>query len=415
MLQRPRGTRDFLPDEMEARREIEERMREAARRFGYGQVRTPIFEELELFTLRSGPGIVNEMYAFEDKGGRSLSLRPELTAPVLRLYVNEARVLPKPLRWFYYDDCFRYERPQKGRYRQFWQFGAELIGADTAMADAEVILLADAAIRAAGVEYELKIGHLALMRSLLADLDEGARRAVMGLLDKREFDGLGAALEGLGREDLAPSLEALVGATTLDEAFALTGPLPEEARLRELVTLLDAAGLAYTLNFGIVRGLDYYTGMVFEGFAQNLGAENQIVGGGAYRLAHLFGGEDTPSCGFAIGFDRVMVALGQVEVPERPTVAVLSTPEGACAACTAAAAFRNAGLRTELDLSGRGLGAQLTRAAKTADFAVLIGAREADAGVVAFKDLESGVQETLALDVAVARAARREVGTPGAR
>ena len=415
MLQRPRGTRDFLPDEMEARREIEERMREAARRFGYGQVRTPIFEELELFTLRSGPGIVNEMYAFEDKGGRSLSLRPELTAPVLRLYVNEARVLPKPLRWFYYDDCFRYERPQKGRYRQFWQFGAELIGADTAMADAEVILLADAAIRAAGVEYELKVGHLALMRSLLADLDEGARRAVMGLLDKREFDGLGAALAGLGREDLAPSLEALVGATTLDEAFALTGPLPEEARLRELVTLLDAAGLAYTLNFGIVRGLDYYTGMVFEGFAQNLGAENQIVGGGAYRLAHLFGGEDTPSCGFAIGFDRVMVALGEVEVPERPTVAVLSTPEGACAACTAAAAFRRAGLRTELDLSGRGLGAQLTRAAKTADFAVLIGAREADAGVVAFKDLESGVQETLALETAVARAARREVDAPGAR
>ncbi len=415
MLQRPRGTRDFLPDEMEARREIEERMREAARRFGYGQVRTPVFEELELFTLRSGPGIVNEMYAFEDKGGRALSLRPELTAPVLRLYVNEARVLPKPLRWFYYDDCFRYERPQKGRYRQFWQFGAELIGADTAMADAEVVLLADAALQASGVEYELKVGHLALMRSLLADLDEGARRAVMGLLDKREFDGLVAALAGLGREDLAPSLEALVAATTLDEAFALTGPLPEEARLRELVTLLDAAGLDYTLNFGIVRGLDYYTGMVFEGFAQNLGAENQIVGGGAYRLAHLFGGEDTPSCGFAIGFDRVMVALGQVEVPPRPTVAVLSTSEGACAACVAAAAFRAAGLRAELDLSGRGLGAQLTRAARTADYAVLIGAREAEAGVVAFKDLASGVQETLALEAAVARTVGREVDAPGAR
>ena len=112
MLQRPRGTRDFLPDEMEARAEIEGRMREAARCFGYRPVRTPAFEELELFTLRSGPGIVNEMYAFEDKGGRALALRPELTAPVLRLYVNEARVLPKPLRWYYVDDCFRYERPQ---------------------------------------------------------------------------------------------------------------------------------------------------------------------------------------------------------------------------------------------------------------------------------------------------------------
>ena len=296
------------------------------------------------------------MYAFEDKGGRAIALRPELTAPVLRMYVNEARVLPKPLRWYYVDDCFRYERPQKGRYRQFWQFGAELIGVDSAGADAEVILLADAALRAAGVEYELKVGHLALLRSLLADLDEGARRTVMGLLDKREMNGLADALAALERTDLLPRLEALVNAATLDEAFDVTGPLPEEARLRELVALLDATGLAYSLNFGIVRGLDYYTGMVFEGFAANLGAENQIVGGGAYRLAHLFGGEDTPSCGFAIGFDRVMVALGEVAVPHRTVVAVLSTPEGAASACRAAAAFRAAGLRADLDLSGKGLG-----------------------------------------------------------
>lgn len=415
MLQRPRGTRDFLPDEMEARAEIEGRMREAARCFGYRPVRTPAFEELELFTLRSGPGIVNEMYVFEDKGGRALALRPELTAPVLRLYVNEARALPKPLRWYYVDDCFRYERPQKGRYRQFWQFGAELIGVDSAGADAEVILLADAALRAAGVEYELKVGHLALLRSLLADLDEAGRRTVMGLLDKREMDGLADALAALDRADLLPRLEALVNADTLGEAFAVTGPLPEEARLRELVVLLDAAGLDYSLNFGIVRGLDYYTGMVFEGFAANLGAENQIVGGGAYRLAHLFGGEDTPSCGFAIGFDRVMVALGEVTVPHRTVVAVLSTPEGAANACRAAAAFRAAGLRAELDLSGKGLGAQMAKAAKTADCAVLIGAREAEAGVVAFKDLATGLQETLALDEAVARAAGREVGSPGPR
>jgi histidyl-tRNA synthetase len=415
MLQRPRGTRDFLPDEMEARAEVEGRMREAARRFGYRQVRTPAFEELELFTLRSGPGIVNEMYAFEDKGGRAIALRPELTAPVLRLFVNEAKVLPMPLRWYYVDDCFRYERPQKGRYRQFWQFGAELIGVDSAGADAEVILLADAALRAPGVEYELKIGHLALLRSLLADLDEITRRTIMGYLDKRNFDTLENFLTERGELDLLAPLEALVGASTIDEAIAATGPLPEEARLRELVTLLDAAGLEYSLNFGIVRGLDYYTGVVFEGFASNLGAENQIVGGGAYRLAHLFGGEDTPSCGFAIGFDRVMVALGEIAVPHRTVVAILSTPEGASSGVIAASAFRRAGLRTELDLSGRGLGAQMTRAAKTADFAVLIGAREAEAGVVALKDLATGLQETLALDEAVARAAGTEVDAPGAR
>jgi histidyl-tRNA synthetase len=276
-----------------------------------------------------------------------------------------------------------------------------------------VILLADAALRAAGVEYDLKVGHLALLRSLLADLDEATRRTVMGLLDKREMDALGDALTALGRADLLDRLGALVDAATLDEAFAVTGPLPEEARLRELTALLDAAGLRYSLNFGIVRGLDYYTGMVFEGFAPNLGAENQVVGGGAYRLAHLFGGEETPSCGFAIGFDRVMVALGTVPVPRQTVVAVLSTPEGAASAFRAAAAFRAAGFRTELDLSGKGLGAQMTRAAKTADYAVLIGAREAEAGVVALKDLGTGIQETLALEAAVARAAGREVRTPG--
>ncbi|MDD1718932.1 MAG: ATP phosphoribosyltransferase regulatory subunit, partial [Methanoregulaceae archaeon] len=114
MLNRPRGTRDFLPDEMEARRGIENRLRRVARLWGYREVCTPEFEELELFTTRSGEGIIQEMYVFEDKGGRKMVLRPEITASVLRMYVNEARMLPKPLRWYYFSDCFRYERPQKG-------------------------------------------------------------------------------------------------------------------------------------------------------------------------------------------------------------------------------------------------------------------------------------------------------------
>ncbi len=117
MLQKPRGTRDFLPDEMERRRLIERRMRETARRWGYREVSTPDFEHLELFTMKSGEGIIQEMYVFEDKGGRQMTLRPEVTAAVLRMYVNEGKVLPKPIRWCYFADCFRYERPQKGRYR----------------------------------------------------------------------------------------------------------------------------------------------------------------------------------------------------------------------------------------------------------------------------------------------------------
>ena len=168
MLQKPRGTRDFLPDEMEARRAVEWRLREVSRQWGYREICTPEFEDLELFTMRSGEGIIGEMYVFEDKGGRKMALRPEITAAVIRMYINEAKVAPKPLRWCYYADCFRYERPQKGRYRQFWQFGVELIGADTAAADAEVIMLAADMLNSTGVTYELKVGHLSLMRNLVA-------------------------------------------------------------------------------------------------------------------------------------------------------------------------------------------------------------------------------------------------------
>jgi histidyl-tRNA synthetase len=411
MLQKPRGTRDFLPDEMEARRAVEWRLREVARRWGYREICTPEFEDLELFTMRSGEGIIGEMYVFEDKGGRRLALRPECTAAVIRMYINEAKVAPKPLRWCYYADCFRYERPQKGRYRQFWQFGTELIGADSAIADAEAILLAADMLDATGVKYELKVGHLSFMKNLLADVEPDAKRRIMAHLDKKDFDGLRATLEGMDRAGLFKSLTALVACRNLDEAFGIAGTIPERERIEQTIGYLDAAGVSYSLNLGIARGLDYYTGIVFEGFAENLGAENQIMGGGAYRLAHLFGGDDVASCGFAIGFDRVMVALGETTATKKDTVvAIACTPEGRMRALAVAKAFRDAGIRTEMDLMERGLSAQLAHAAKSANFAVVIGQREAASGEVTIKNLRSGEQKTVGLAEAVA-----EVGALGSR
>ncbi|HOX35116.1 MAG TPA: histidine--tRNA ligase [Methanoregulaceae archaeon] len=405
MLQKPRGTRDFLPEEMEARRSVEATMREVGRRWGYREVCTPEFEDLELFTLRSGPGIIEEMYVFEDKGGRKLALRPEITAAVVRMYVNEAKVAPKPIRWCYFADCFRYERPQKGRYRQFWQFGVELIGADSAAADAEVIMVAAGMLKATGVTFELKVGHLSFMKNLVKDLDPILQRRVMAHLDKKDFDGLSATLSETGKSDLCRALTDLVACRTLDEAFAIAGDIPDKERVRQTIALLDASGLAYTLNFGIARGLDYYTGTVFEAFAENLGAENQILGGGTYRLAQLFGGDDVASCGFAIGFDRVMVALGDIPRKKDLVVAVICSDEGRARALAVAQAFRDAGIRTETDLSGRGIGAQVAHAAKSADFVVIVGKREAESGEVTIKDLQSGEQATVPLDVAVAKVA----------
>ncbi len=411
MLQKPRGTRDFLPDEMEARRAVERELREVARSWGYREIATPTFEELELFTIRSGDGIVQEMYTFVDKGGRPMALRPEITAPVLRMFVNEGRVIPKPLRWYYFADCFRYERPQKGRYRQFWQFGVELIGADTAMADAEVVILARDLLQATGVRFELRIGHLGIMKKLLSGVSEADQRPIMAYLDKKDVVGLESFLEKIDRKDLSSPLLALRECRSLQEVIALTGGIPEQPRIEEMFSLLDAAGVHYSLDAGIARGLDYYTGMVFEAFADNLGAENQICGGGVYRLAHLFGGDDIPSAGFAIGFDRVMVARPEHPCVQEVVVAVVSTPEGKVRAVEAAGAFRREGIRTEVDILGRGLSAQLANAARSAMYAVIIGKREVESGNVTLRNLSSGEQNCLPLIDAVrevaGRAARR--------
>jgi histidyl-tRNA synthetase len=402
MLQKPRGTRDFLPEEMERRRRIEAGMRQTARGWGYREVCTPVFEDLELFTIRSGEGIIQEMYTFEDKGGRKQALRPEVTAPVLRLFVNEGRTIPKPIRWYYFCDCFRYERPQKGRYREFWQFGVELIGADTPQAEVETIAVADAILRGCGVSFEMKVGHLAPMKHLLSGLEPASQRAVMGYLDKKDFEGLASYLASMRREDLFDSLMGLTTCRDADDLFSLVGDVPERDRMETVFDLLNQAGVTYSCNFGIARGLDYYTGMVFEGFAENLGAENQIVGGGTYRLAHLFGGEDVGSCGFAIGFDRVMVSLGEMAIPRPVTVGVASLEGSRGYAMRVAQQFREAGIPVTMDLMERGLGAQLAHLARDADFALILGKREQEKGVVTLRNLATGEQKEMLPEDAIA-------------
>lgn len=232
----------------------------------------------------------------------------------------------------------------------------------------------------------------------------------MAHLDKRDYEGLNATLEGMDRPGLAETLTSLVACQDLQEAFEIAGAIPERERIEQTMGYLDAAAVRYSLNLGIARGLDYYTGIVFEGFAENLGAENQILGGGAYRLAHLFGGDDVASSGFAIGFDRVMVSLGERERKKETVAAIACTNEGRNRALEVARAFREAGIRTEMDLMGRGLGAQLAHASKSADFAVIIGLREVGSGEVTLKNLKSGEQKTVGLAAAVA-----EVGAFGSR
>lgn len=391
-LARPRGTRDLLPAEMKRRRFVESRLRDVAERWGYREVATPAFEPLELFTLKSGEAIVDELYSFTDKGGRPLALRPELTAPVARLYVNELQSAPKPLKLYYFGDCFRYERPQSGRYRQFWQFGIELIGSALPEADAEVIALAQRMLRSVALDVDMHVGSLDVLRVMFCDLDDETCALAMRLIDKGDFDRLGELPGGDRAIDLITAEDPLSEAQNF---VALD-------HLLRVLELLDTLAVSYTVDFGIARGLEYYTGTVFEAYAGTLGAQNQVLGGGSYRLSHLFGGQEVPSTGFGIGFDRIMDAVNP-SVPEPPRLLVVPTGDARIYALQVANELRSRFV-TDIDVMGRSVRAQLTYANSAGfDYAIIIGKKEMETSKLTLRNLKTGEQESLSVQQIIDR------------
>jgi len=383
-LARPRGTRDLLPAEMRRRRFVESRFRDVAERWGYREVATPAFEPLELFTLKSGEAIVDELYSFTDKGGRLLALRPELTAPVARLYVNELQAAPKPLKLYYFGDCFRYERPQSGRYRQFWQFGIELMGSALPEADAEVIALAHCMLRGVALDATIHVGSLDVLRAIFCDADNETCALAMRLIDKGDFDRLGELPGGDRAIDLITAKDPLSEAQNIVAVD----------HLLRVLELLDTLAVSYTVDFGIARGLEYYTGIVFEAYSGALGAQNQVLGGGSYRLAHLFGGEDVSSTGFGIGFDRIIDAVNP-QVPEPPRLLVVPTNDARIYALHVANELRSR-LVTDIDVMGRTVRAQLAYANSAGfDYAVIIGKKEMQTSKLTLQNLKTGEQELL--------------------
>ncbi len=412
---RPRGTRDFLPGEMALRRAVEQKMRSVFIRYGYTEVATPTFEHLELITAKSGEEILAHLYHFKDKGGRDLALRPELTAPVMRLYVNQLQNSPKPLRLYYFGNCFRYERPQAGRYREFWQAGVELIGPASPEAQAEVIALAEAVLRELGLRnYELHIGSVGVLRKFLAErgVAEEEQCRIMGIIDKGDRELLEEELLKLGlsqeeRSTIAGVLELTGGRdAVLSKARELLGErraaLEELLSLEEILDALESFGVKYSLNLGIARGLDYYTGMVFEIYAPKLGAEKQICGGGSYSLAETFGGKPVATSGFAFGFDRIMLALQKdgVELRGDEGVQVMVIPFGEeylPKAVEIASALRRS-LACELEVMRRRVKRALSYASsKGVPFVVLVG-EETARGRVLLKHMRSGEQREVEID-----------------
>ena len=426
-------------------------MQEILGRWGYQEVSTPTFEHLELFTRKSGEGVLEEIYSFQDKGGRDLALRPELTAPVMRMYVSELQNSPKPQRLFYFGNCFRYERPQKGRFREFWQLGAELIGGARPDSEAEVIALAERTLQSVNVRGDIHVGYLGLVRSILEKIGGEHRSALMRMIDKKEREALREYLEkidavhfglqelidlkgnaalrkalqiagDLGRgsvsSDSSNSVQdvgACIGTGTVagSEAQEAAAASPEgrssartgravstELKMDEFcrtVDLLDAYGVNYTIDFEIVRGLEYYSGTVFEIYAEGLGAQRQICGGGTYELASLFGGKETSSTGFGLGFDRIMEIV-QIDEERKAPVFLACTPDVKIEAAKVAMKLRESGLPAVLDVMGRSLGAQLKAAGTAgAEFAIIIGKDELDLGKLTLRDMSGGEQESLSL------------------
>ena len=418
---KPRGTRDFLFDEMRKRKEAESTLRNIFESYGYQEIKTPLFEELKLFTTKSGEEIVDQLYNFKDKSNRDLTLRPEITAPVARLYINELqKTSTKPIKLYYYGSCFRYERPQKGRFRQFWQFGCELIGAKTPQGEAEVIALCSDSINAMGITTaDVNINHLGIIRGLFKhfNISTETQREIMVVIDKGDKDLLIESLSGknpvIDNDELNQILLKLIDLvgdkSILSEVEELIKPYdePQEAlnELKELIELLESFKVDnYTLNLGVARGLDYYTGIVFEIYVPELGAQKQICGGGSYSLIKVFGGEEVESTGFALGFDRLMNAIEELtdaeELPSHLDVYVAPiSVEVRPKAYEITQLLRKEGIKTDVDLNGKKFKKLMNYADKIkVPKIIIIGANDLSENKVTVKDMNSGNQELIDID-----------------
>jgi histidyl-tRNA synthetase len=395
-IQAPRGTFDVLPQDAARRHVLEHHARRILGAAGYARIETPTFEATELFARGVGAAtdiVQKEMYSFDDGGGRSLTLRPEGTAPVCRAYMEHGmHKLAQPVKLWYLSSFFRAEAPQRGRYRQFWQVGAEAVGSPSAETDAELILLLSELLQALGArETRLRLS------SLGTPATRAEYREELTAFLRAHEDGL--AEEVVARIDLNPmrafdSSDRTTRATMKAAPLLLDRLAPDDAEhFGQVKALLDDAGQAYELDPTLVRGLDYYARTVFEFASDALGAQSGVGGGGRYDgLIELLGGRPTPASGWAAGVERMLMAAGELPVAPEVVdlfVALADTTRGRVAFELANGA-RQAGLSAQMELAGRSLKGQLKHADRLgARYVAIVGE---DPENVSLKNMESGDQ-----------------------
>jgi histidyl-tRNA synthetase len=415
-----RGTRDFLPADFSVREQVFHRLYQVIEGFGFQRYDGPILESAEIYEAKSGTELADQqLYTLTDKGGRRLALRPEMTPSVARMIAGHAGELTFPARWYTNVNCHRYERPQRGRLREHWQINVDVFGTESAQAEIELVELVHAMFAALGASpdmWRLRINDRVLLESMLVDLVGVAPaqvRPVSRLIDRWEklpADALAADAAELGLSD--KQLDILREA--LGSGLALLDRLPAEAKERStLIPVLEQVPELVSYDPLIVRGLDYYTGTVFEIFDTDPANPRALFGGGRYSdLAGLFTTQRIPGIGFACGdvtLPDFLATHGLLPEPAPATdVAVLPLDESLFpAARSVAAGVRAEGLRTTVALEQRKLGKELTRVAKSgALVAVLVGPDDWARGEVAVRDLGSREQVVVPAAEAGAAAAR---------
>jgi len=418
-IQTVRGTRDILPAESPRWQAVEALAREAFAAYGYQEIRTPIFEHTELFRRAVGEGtdiVGKEMYTFIDRGERSLTLRPEGTASVVRSYNEHSLGQGEAgaAKLYYLGPMFRYERPQAGRFRQFHQAGAEAIGFSQPAADAEAVALLHRLLKSAGLSglsVSLNSVGCAECRPAYTQRLVEHLRGLEGRLSEESRQRLGQNPLRVLDSKLPQDVEATAKAPKTWN-FLCTECSAHFAAVNRLLTEL---AIPFELNARLVRGLDYYTRTVFEIQAQALGAQNAVAGGGRYdRLVGEFGGHDRPAVGFAVGLERLLSLLEAqgVDPARRPAVEVFVAALGDAAwgeGFRQLEALRAEGLRALMDLqAGRSMKSQFKQAAASgARFTLVLGEEELAKGMAGLKDMKQQQQESLPLAGLAAEIRRR--------
>lgn len=403
-----KGTNDILPEESHNWQFVEGKMLEVASLYGFKEIRVPVFEHTEVFLRSVGDTtdvVQKEMYTFDDKGGRSITLRPELTAGVIRSAIEKGIVNGAlPAKVCYIGGCYRYEKPQAGRLREFHQFGVECMGAKEPSADAEVIALGKQVLSSVGIEkISLEINSIGC-----PECRKEYHKALKEYFSANIDDLCGTCKERLDRNPMRIlDCKSPVCSGIAEKAPVVLDYLCDDCRehFEQVKAHLTAQGIEYTVNPHIVRGLDYYTRTVFEFVSGDIGAQSTVCGGGRYDgLISQMGGPAVPSLGFGMGIERLMLVLKNqgAELPDAPTTDIYIATMGEKAqlkATALCAELRQEGYKAQTDICARGLKAQMKYADKIgAKFTVVLGDDEIENGTAKLKDMKEGTIREIKLD-----------------